>query len=129
MDSLLSNDLLVTAIATVVATAWAAFRATALWQARVTMRQKLFAVIIEAVVERVYKLYVRPAKLDAAKSEPDMVPKLTEMQRAKALQMATEQIRDKAEKLNLGNLVEVKNTDLLHGKIEAAIRKAKGTPE
>ena len=125
MDAYLSNDLLITAIATVVATAWAAFKATALWQARAGVKQKIFAAIVEAVVERVYKLYVRPAKLDK-KPMGDEPPKLSELERRKALDMATTLIRDKAEKLKLGNLSELQDPDLLHGKIEEAIRKAKG---
>lgn len=126
MEALLSNEVLVTAVATVIATAWAAFKATALWQTRAGMKQKLFAAIVEAVVERIYKLYVRPAKLDK-KPMGDEPPKMTEMERRKALDMATTLIRDKAEKLKLGNISELKDIDLLHGKIEEAIRKAKGT--
>lgn len=125
MDALLNNELLITAIATVAAAAWAAFKATALWQTRVGMKQKIFATIVEAVVERVYKLYVRPAKLDK-KPARDKPPKLSELERRKALDMASGLIRDKAAKLKLGHLSELQDIDLLHGKIEEAIRKAKG---
>lgn len=121
----LSDEVVTTLIIAILGAAWAAFKGSEFYAAKLNWKHKLLATIIEAAAEKTYKQYVRPLKQRAAVETPPGEPKLSEAEREKAMRLTTDKVRYAAHKAGLDGLTELEDKDLLESSIESAIRRAK----